>query len=257
MKLSVIQPDIIWNDKAGNLARIERLVAGTDNPDLVILPEMFSTGFSERTELFSEPPCSKTFEWMISLSEKNNCGLCGSYPVTERDRFYNRWIFVTPERQSWHYDKRHLFTMDEEEKAFTPGRKRVTFSFRGIRILPIVCYDLRFPVWSRNRNDYDLLLISANWPVARRDVWITLLKARAIENQCYVAASNRVGTDGNKIEYCGESMIIDPYGEILASAYPDKECTISAELSIDELAAFRKKFPILNDADSFTLNPEP
>jgi predicted amidohydrolase len=193
---------------------------------------------------------------MINLSEIGNRGLCGSYPVIDMNRFYNRWIFVTPEKQSWQYDKRHLFTMDGAEKAFTPGRKRLTFLFRGVRILPIVCYDLRFPVWSRNRNDYDLLIISANWPVARRDVWITLLKTRAIENQCYVAAANRIGTDGNGIEYCGESMIISPYGTVIASAYQDKECTISAELSMEELSAFRKKFPVLNDADSFTLNPE-
>lgn len=255
MKITVIQPDIIWNDLPGNLARIERLMAGTEDPDIVILPEMFTTGFSENTVHFSEPPFSATFTWMVRLSEKYNCGMCGSYPVTEKKKLYNRWIFVSPEKAICQYDKRHLFSMDGEESGFTPGRKRVTFSFRKVRILPLVCYDLRFPVWSRNRSDYDLLIISANWPVARRDVWITLLKARAIENQCYVAASNRIGTDGNKTEYCGESMIINPYGEIIGSANPEREESISAELSIEELEAFRKKFPVHRDADNFRMIP--
>ena len=256
MKISIIQPDIKWEDKTGNFRHIEHLISGLNNKtDLVILPEMFNTGFSMNPEKLSEEPYSETYEWMVSISVKGNFGLCGSYIVREKNRFFNRWLFVTPERKSWSYDKRHLFRMTNEEKAFTPGKKRNIFRFRDAMICPNVCYDLRFPVWSRNRNDYDLLINSANWPAARRDVWITLLKARAIENQCFAAGANRVGTDGAGIKYYGDSMIINPRGEIITSAKKSGECSISAEISMKELKDFRKKFPVLKDADDFTIHP--
>ncbi len=255
MKVSIIQPDIAWEDKSGNFAKIEKTLDHIKGSDIVILPEMFNTGFTMNTARMGEPPASETFDWMIHFSEKGHFGLCGSYIVKERSRYFNRWIFVTPEKNSWHYDKRHLFTMGGEEKAFTPGKKRITFKFRGIRILPNVCYDLRFPVWSRNRNDYDLMINSACWPASRSSVWITLLKARSIENQCFVAGANRIGIDGEGIKYCGESMIINPYGEIISSSKRNEESIISAEISINELSAFRKKFPVLKDADDFTIHP--
>ena len=144
--------------------------------------------------------------------------------------------------------------MGGEDRFFSAGKSRVTFSFRGVRISPYICYDLRFPVWSRNRNDSDLIIYSANWPEIRRNVWNTLIKARAIENQCYVAGSNRTGTDGTGIKYCGDSTIINPWGESIVSAGRDKECSISAEISTTELSDFRKKFPVMNDADDFTIN---
>jgi predicted amidohydrolase len=144
--------------------------------------------------------------------------------------------------------------MGGEDKFFSPGKARLTFSFRGIRISPFICYDLRFPVWSRNRNDYDLLINAANWPESRRDVWSTLLKARAIENQCYVAGSNRIGIDGNNIKYCGESMIINLFGKTIASAKRYEESIVTCDLSMDELNEFRKKFPVSDDADDFTIN---
>ena len=186
--------------------------------DIVVLPEMFNTGFSMNPEKLSESPESETFDWMKNIAEKGNFGICGSYIVKENMKFFNRWIFVSPEKESWHYDKRHLFSMAREDKFFSSGKTRLIFSFRGVRISPFICYDLRFPVWSRNRNDYDLMIIAANWPESRREVWITLLKARAIENQCYVAGANRIGTDGEGIKYCGDSVIINPRGEIIASA---------------------------------------
>jgi omega-amidase len=255
LKISVIQPDLLWEDKIRNLAGIERLISMTGETDLVILPEMFTTGFSVTPEHLYESPGSHTFDWMMSLSEKNNFAICGSYIIKDKNRFHNRWVFVTPEKQSWHYDKRHLFRMGDEEKAYTPGKKRITIKFRSVRILPSICYDLRFPVWSRNRNDYDLLVNSSNWPLSRRDVWITLMRARAIENQCFVAGANRVGTDGKGIKYCGDSMIINPYGEIIASGKYGMECAVTAEISPEELSAFRKKFPVSKDADNFTLHP--
>jgi predicted amidohydrolase len=160
---------------------------------------------------------------------------------------------VTPEKESYSYDKRHLFSISGEDKLFTRGEKRIVFTFRGVRISPYVCYDLRFPVWMRNRNDYDLMIVSANWPESRRSVWNTLLKARAIENQCYVAGSNRIGTDGEGIKYCGDSVIINPKGEISASADENRECIITTKLSMSELSEFRSKFPAWKDADDFTI----
>ena len=257
MKITVVQPDIEWENKKGNFFRIERLLNNiSTGTDLVILPEMFNTGFSMNPEKLSELPGAETYKWLKNISLDGNFGICASYIVRDKNLFFNRWILVTPEGDLWSYDKRHLFRMTNEKQSFTAGKTRLAFPFRGVRICPNVCYDLRFPVWSRNRNDYDLLINSANWPAARRDVWLTLLKARAIENQCYVAGSNRIGTDGAGISYSGDSMIIDPKGKIIADA-ADKECSITADISMKELSEFRNKFPVLEDADDFTLSPEP
>jgi omega-amidase len=253
MRISIVQPDTLWEDKTGNFRELEKLIKSLDNTDIVILPEMFNTGFSIDPVRLSEPPKSITFDWLISISEKGNLAVCGSYIVKGKEKFFNRWVFVTPEKKSWHYDKRHLFRISGEQKVFSPGTKRVFIKYRGLRIAPNVCYDLRFPVWSRNRNEYDLLINSANWPWARRDVWVTLLKARSIENQCFTAGSNRTGVDGAGIKYCGDSMIINPRGEIIASAGRKKNCTISTDISLEELSAFRKKFPVLKDADKFII----
>ena len=205
-------------------------------------------------EKLSEPPQGETFEWMRDLAQKGNFGLCGSYMVKENLNFYNRWLFITPEKEIWKYDKRHLFRMGGENIIFSSGRNRLIFSFRGVRISSNICYDLRFPVWSRNRNEYDLLINSANWPKARKEVWNVLLKARAIENQCFVVGANRVGTDGNGINYCGDSVIIDPRGRILTTPHPDEEESVTGEISLTELSDFRKKFPVLGDTDDFLIN---
>jgi len=256
MKITIVQSDIEWENKRGNLIRTERLLSDIKpDTDLVILPEMFNTGFSMNPEKLSEPPDAETFEWLKNISREGKYGVCTSYIVRDENMFFNRLILVTPEGKSWSYDKRHLFRMTNEDQSFTPGKTQHTFSFRGVRICPNICYDLRFPVWSRNRNDYDLLINVANWPAARRDVWLTLLKARAIENQCFVAGSNRIGTDGAGINYLGDSMIIDPKGVVIVSA-EDKECSITADISMEELSEFRTKFPVLEDADDFTLNLE-
>lgn len=255
MKLTLIQTDIIWENKFRNLERMGEMIssipAGTD---IIILPEMFNTGFSMNPAELAESPHSVTFDWMHNIAAKFNFGICGSYIVKENSNFYNRWIFVSPDGGASIYDKRHLFVISGEEALFTRGEERVIFTFRGIRISPNVCYDLRFPVWSRNRNDYDLLINSSNWPESRRDVWITLLKARAIENQCFVAGVNRIGIDGTGIKYCGDSMIFGPKGEIIAEGKQDLESVITGEISIDELSDFRKKFPVQDDGDDFTLN---
>jgi omega-amidase len=255
MKISIIQPDLAWENIPFNLRNLAELISPLYNmTDIVVLPEMFNTGFSMNPEQFSESPRAETFVWMKNIAEKGNFGLCGSYMVKEKNHFLNRWVFVSPQKESWCYDKRHLFSMGGEDKLFTPGITRLTFSFRGTRIIPIICYDLRFPVWSRNRNDYDLMICAANWPESRRDVWKTLIKARAIENQCYVAGSNRIGTDGKAIKYCGDSMIIDPRGKTITSAIPNENCSLTGEISMTGLFEFRKKFPVFTDADDFTLN---
>jgi predicted amidohydrolase len=255
MRLSVIQPEILWEDKSGNLSKLESMILPLfDKTDLVILPEMFSTGFTMNTVSLAERPEGETFSWMKGIAERGKLGICGSYIVRDNNHIYNRFVFVGPDSDSWYYDKRHLFSMGEEDKNFFPGNNRVVFRFREFRICPLICYDLRFPVWSRNRNDYDLIIYSANWPVARRNVWNILIRARAIENQCYVAASNRIGTDGMGIKYSGESALINPRGEEMVIAGTDTEKAVTTEISLDELIEFRKKFPVLKDSDSFTIN---
>jgi len=254
IKLAVIQYDISWEVKERNFGIIEKLISRLEqDTDILILPEMFNTGFSMNTEGLAESPRADSFDWMVHIAEKHRSGVCGSYIVRDKDRFYNRWVFVTPEKKSWTYDKRHLFSPGNEDKVFSKGSERLIFTFRGVKISANVCYDLRFPVWTRNKGEYDLLINSANWPAARREVWLTLLRARAIENQCYVAGSNRIGTDGNRVNHAGDSMIISPRGEVIASAGKDTECLISAVISIPELKEFRKKFPVLKDADNFII----
>lgn len=254
MNISIVQPDLFWEDKSRNFASLGKMILPLYNKtDIVILPEMFNTGFSMSAERLSETPEGETFNWMKSIAQSGNFGLCGSYIVKENGNFFNRWVFVSPENIYCHYDKRHLFSMSGEDKFFTPGKTRVILSYRGTRICPSVCYDLRFPVWTRNKNDYDLLIFTANWPESRSEVWNTLLKARAIENQCYVAGANRIGSDGNGIKYCGNSMIINPRGEIVASAGINEEASVSSDISLSELSHFRKKFPVLDDSDDFTI----
>jgi omega-amidase len=254
MRISLVQQDIIWEDKAANLKRLDEMILPLlKNTDLVVLPEMFNTGFSMNPDGLGEMMRDETFNWMKNTAVKGNFGLCGSYIVAENNHYYNRFVFVSPQDEVWQYDKRHLFRMAGEEKSFTQGTGRVIFSFRDMRILPLICYDLRFPVWSRTRSDVDLIIYSANWPESRKGVWNTLLKARAIENQCYVAGVNRTGTDGNGINYSGESAIIHPYGDSIITADSDRECTITGEISIPFLSEFRKKFPVMNDADDFSI----
>ena len=176
------------------------------------------------------------------------------YIIKEEGKFYNRFLFVTPQGNVYQYDKRHLFTFANENKKYTYGQSRLVFEYLGWRILPQICYDVRFPVWSRNRGDYDLVINVANFPGNRREIWNTLLKARAIENQCYVVAANRVGVDGMDIYYTGDSQVINAVGQPVYQALPGEEKIIYGTLSMDELLDFRHAFPVLPDADSFTLS---
>ncbi|MCH4148433.1 MAG: amidohydrolase [Prevotella sp.] len=252
MKITTLQRDILWAQPAANVKRTEEAIRQLPDADLFILPEMFSTGFATQPEGIAENDHSDTLAWMKSTAAARNCAICGSILVKSGDRFYNRFYFVEPDGKVTTYDKRHLFTYGGEDKFITAGEERVIVTFRGIRILLEVCYDLRFPVWSRNRNDYDLALYVASWPKSRIDAWSTLLKARAIENQCYVAGVNRVGNDPS-CEYNGCSAILDPYGHTLAACEPNQEMAATADIDLEILHAFRAKFPVLNDADDFMI----
>ena len=252
MKITLIQTDLLWNDPAGNRARFEQKIAKAGSADLIVLPEMFSTGFCTQPRLAAEPLGGETLPWMKRIAQKTDCALAGSVAVEENGNYFNRFYFVKPDGSVSQYDKRHLFTYGGEHKEFTAGDKRVIVEYKGWRILLQICYDLRFPVWSRNRNDYDLALYTANWPTPRVDAWSALLRARAIENLCYVAGINRTGTDPN-CSYCGKSALLDFKGQTLADVEPGKEALLSAELDADALRDFRKNFPALQHADRFSL----
>ena len=248
MRVSILQQDIVWEDVTENLRKADASMDADPGADLYVLPEMFSTGFCTRPEGVAEQSGGRALEWMKKRAAQTDAAIAGSIAVEEDGRYFNRFCFVTPDGSVTWYDKKHLFTYGGEHEHFTAGDRRVVVEFRGVRILLLVCYDLRFPIWSRNHGDYDMILYVASWPTPRVQAWKSLLVARAIENQCYVAGVNRVGTDHSN-EYSGGSMIIDPYGRIVASCEDGVECSASAEIDIPALEAFRKKFPVLNDSD--------
>ncbi len=254
MRVTIIQPDILWENKPGNLNSLGKAISKlSGTTDLVVLPEMFNTGFSMNTADISELSHAETFTWMKDMASDCRLAVCGSYAVNENQKYYNRFLFINEKGESWCYDKRHLFSLGGEDKKFTKGEKRVIFTYKGFRINPVICYDLRFPVWIRNRNDYDLLICVANWPGSRRDVWNTLLKARAIENQCFVAAANRVGLDEAGINYTGESVILDPCGKPITLLPESEAAHATGEMLMSDLKSFRKKFPVWKDSDEFSL----
>lgn len=252
MKIALLQSDIEWAMPCRNRFGAEAMIASAPGCDLYVLPEMFSTGFCTSPEGVAEPEPCDSLKWMKDSAEMFSAAIAGSVAVEENGRFFNRFYFVTPDGNAVHYDKRHLFTYGGEHLKFTAGNERKIVEYKGVRILLQVCYDLRFPVWSRNRGDYDLALYVANWPETRADAWRQLLKARAIENQCFVAGVNRIGTDPSN-SYCGGTMLIDPFGKVVAECADGMESVAVAEISMEELAAFRQKFPVLDDADDFEL----
>ena len=248
MNVTILQRDILWADPAGNVARADEAIDCNPGSDLYILPEMFSTGFCTDPEGIAECTDSQTLAWMITKAKSTGAAIAGSIAVTERGSYYNRFHFVKPDGSVTTYDKRHLFTFGGEHQRFTAGEDRVVVEWKGVRILLEICYDLRFPVWSRNRGDYDMIIYVASWPTPRVEAWKSLLTARAIENQCYVAGVNRVGKDPFN-EYCGGSRMIDPYGVIMAECADGQEMEVTAEVNMEILESFRAKFPVLNDAD--------
>ena len=257
MKIALVQMDLAWADPAANRNKVREMVSRLQDVDIIVLPEMFSTGFATQPSGIAEKNVPESLEFLKGLASEKNCAVCGSIaveiPSEGGSEFRNRFYFVKPDGQVEYYDKHHLFTYSGEHLRFTPGEERVVVEFRGIRILLQVCYDLRFPVFSRNRMvdgraDYDLILYVASWPVRRVDAWDALLKARAIENLCFVAGVNRVGKDpGNN--YNGHSQLFDPMGKLLAACKEDQEDVQVCEIDPDLLDIFRKNFPALGDAD--------
>ena len=248
MKLTILQSDIVWADPAENVRRAEEAINRNPGADLYVLPEMFSTGFCTQPEGIAEPVENQTVSWMKAKASQTGAAIAGSIAVHEDGKYYNRFHFVTPDGNITTYDKKHLFTFGGEHKRFTAGSERVIVTYKGFRILLEICYDLRFPVWSRNKGDYDMIIYVASWPTPRVEAWKALLTARAIENQCYVVGVNRVGEDpGNN--YCGGSRVIDPYGQIMAECEDGKEMEATANVDMAVLEAFRAKFPVLDDAD--------
>ena len=222
MKITILQRDIVWADPTRNVQRSDEAIDGNPGSDLYVLPEMFSTGFCTQPEGIAEPAENRTVSWMKSKASQTGAAIAGSIAVHEDGRYYNRFHFVTPDGNVTTYDKKHLFTFGGEHNRFTAGSERVIVAYKGFRILLEICYDLRFPVWSRNKGDYDMIIYVASWPTPRVEAWKALLTARAIENQCYVVGVNRVGDDpGNN--YCGGSRVIDPYGQIMAECEDGKE----------------------------------
>lgn len=253
MKTALLQLDIAWQDKEANRARIESIVMESALRDaLILLPEMFTTGFCHHPQPVAETMDGETILWMQKLASQTRSALAGSLIIHDGHAYRNRLVFVPPTGQVQWYDKRHLFTIDGEETAYKSGNHRLVVTFEDWRICFQICYDLRFPVWSRNREDYDLLVYSANWPAARSEVWYTLLRARAIENQCIVAGVNRTGVDGNQIRYHGGSVVVDPRGAMVAEA-GDNQTLLCSEINLNELQVFRNRFPAWKDRDEYTL----
>lgn len=258
--VTTIQSNLRWEDKAANLAMFEKKINSIEEEkEIVVLPEMFSTGFSMNPEKLAETMEGETVRWMKRVAAENNIILTGSVIIKESEAYYNRLIWMLPNGQYGQYDKRHRFAYAGEDDKYTAGDKRLIASVKGWKINLLVCYDLRFPVWSRQATlpaetglEYDVLIYVANWPERRNIAWKTLLVARAIENQCYVVGVNRVGNDGNNIYHSGDSMIVDPLGEILYHT-SDEEDIFTITLDKTHLQNVREKFPFWKDADRFKI----
>jgi len=253
LTVTLIQTTLDWHDAPANRARFDGLIARIDEPtDLIVLPEMFTTGFTMEAERHAEQMDGDTIAWMRLVARDFGVTLCGSLIVEVNGHYYNRLIWMPPDASPGWYDKRHLFRMAGEHRHFTPGRQRAIFELNGWRICPLVCYDLRFPVFSRGIDTFDLLIYIANWPQARRSAWRTLLPARAVENLCYCVGVNRIGTDGNDVAYAGDSMVTDFLGNIAADC-DSNEQIVTTRLDGTALQRYRKRFPAHRDADRYRI----
>ncbi len=267
LRVTLVQHDTAWHDPAANRARIadalraDTTPADTTSADLIVLPETFTTGFSNDAVAGAESMDGESVAWMRALARDRDAAVTGSIQLREGDAVYNRLVFAMPDGALHHYDKRHLFRMAREQEWYAAGRDRMVVEHRGWRICPLVCYDLRFPVYSRNRADaarageldYDLLLYVANWPAARHEVWRTLLRARAMENLCCVVGVNRAGTDGNGHPYLGGSVAVDPLGTAVVECDAAPQVA-HAVLSMERLREHRRRFPAYLDADGFEID---
>ena len=252
MKIALIQTALHWENPDANRNHIEKLILSiTESVDLIVLPEMFSTGFTMNPKDVAETMLGDTIAWLKSIAKFKNLAIVGSLVVKENNQYYNRLLFVYPSGEINKYDKRHLFTLAGEDKIYTAGNERLIVDYLGFKICPLICYDLRFPVFSRNTENYDLLLYVANWPKPRVNAWDILLKARAVENQCFVIGVNRVGLDNSNHEYVGHSQAVDFSGNYLLTPQ-NNESVFIVTIDKNEMIAMRKKLDFLADRDAFS-----
>ena len=255
LKISIIQSDLFWeNPDANRLMFSEKINQISEKTDLIVLPEMFTTGFTMNAEPLAELENGKTLKWMKNHANKMNSAITGSIIISENDTFYNRLFFVYPNGDYKTYDKRHTFTLAKEHHTFTSGNERLILDLLGWKICPLICYDLRFPVWARNTEEYDVLLYVANWPERRITAWDALLKARSIENMTYCVGVNRTGKDGNGHQYIGHSAIYNVLGEQISTSHFEGNFIETIELKKSHIETNRKHLQFLNDRDEFTLN---
>ncbi len=255
LTVTTLQTSLHWEDPARNLEHLREKIAQLPPTDLLILPEMFTTGFTMKPESLAEDAGGAGLQWMQEQAHAKGCVVVGSISVKENENYYNRLYWVKPDGSFLSYDKRHLFRMGKEHEHYTAGNSRLTIDYKGWKICPLICYDLRFPVWSRNtpQDPYDLLIYVANWPEVRSFPWKHLLIARAIENQCYVAGVNRIGEDGNGISHSGDTVLLNPRGEAISETRAHEDRLETLTLSYQTLSDFRKAFPVLDDADRFKI----
>lgn len=255
MKIALIQTHLFWENPKENRIHFEaKINAIAENVDLIILPEMLTTGFTMHPTDVAESMTGETVLWLQHLAKTKNCAIVGSLVIEENNQFYNRLLFVFPDGKIESYDKKHLFTLAGEDQVYQQGNKKLIMDYKGFKICPLICYDLRFPVFSRNTEDYDLLIYVANWPKTRINAWDILLKARAIENMSYAIGVNRIGFDGNNHEYNGHSQAIDFLGNEILNAH-ENEGIFIVNLNKEKLVETRKKLGFLNDRDGFKLIP--
>ena len=258
MKVTIIQTNLHWENREKNLNHFDGLFTKiTEQTNLIVLPEMFTTGFSLDPERVAEPHMGPTFNWMLQKAKEKNAVVVGSIAVKDTNSFYNRLYWAQPNGDVSFYDKRHLFRMAHEDQKYTAGKEKIIKTISDWKLLPLICYDLRFPVWSRNFKKklpiYDVLIYVASWPETRNYQWKQLLIARAIENQCYVIGVNRIGKDGNDLNYIGNNLVINPRGEIINQSLPNEECIETVFLDKTYLEDFRKNFPVGLDSDDFEI----
>ncbi|WP_138432809.1 amidohydrolase [Winogradskyella algicola] len=253
LEVALIQTDLVWENPEANRKNLEQKVNGITDADLIVLPEMFSSGFTMNASKVAETMDGETITWLKALSKTKNAAIVGSLVITENENYYNRLVFVEPSGTLTTYDKRHTFTLAGEHKVYTAGSKKIIIEYKGFKICPLVCYDLRFPVWARNSEDYDVLIYVANWPKVRIAAWDALLKARAIENMSYCICVNRVGLDGNNYEYSGHSAAYDVLGNRMDSIPESIETTEVITLEKSHITKYRERLGFLKDRDTFSL----
>ena len=254
LNITLIQSNLFWEDINANLSHFDNLLSDVKETDIILLPEMFNTAFCLESNHLAETMEGKTISWMKGIAKQKNCVITGTLMVKENGKVYNRLVWISKKRDMYTYDKYHLFSLIKEERSITKGEERLIVEIEGWKICPLICYDLRFPVFSRNDVDYDVLIYLASWPINRIDVWDTLLKARSIENQCYTIGVNRIGEDGNKISFNGHSSVFDSFGKKMLSSTENKEEVLQIEICLDDLKLKRRQMNFLKDRDGFTIN---